>query len=108
MSGPYRTRLTMKFTCKVTPTIMDGLVVRWKLDGWGDGEISASRKGVLISGNWPIMGADGVELLKKMLDRAHGCFRVIEQADREGDRKGTVERWLREVAHEEIVESAFP
>ena len=50
----------MKFICTLTPTIMDGLVVRWDLDGWGDGQISASRNGVLISGGWPVMVTDAV------------------------------------------------
>lgn len=41
----------MKFTRQDTPTVMDGLVVRYKNGEFqGDLEISASRNGVMISG----------------------------------------------------------
>lgn len=98
----------MKFLCKVTPTIMDGLVVRWQLEGRGDGEVSASRNGVLICGGWPVLSTDGIEGLKQVLDKAHICVGVIQRADQQSDRKGYVETWLREVAHDEITESRFP
>jgi len=42
----------MKFYCHRTPTIMDGLVLRWNPAGNLDAEISASRNGVAISGYW--------------------------------------------------------
>lgn len=39
-----------------TPTIMDGPVVRYRLDSdVYDAEVSASRNGVTISGRWPVM-----------------------------------------------------
>lgn len=47
----------MKFVRKDTPTIQDGLVVRYKLSSGlpGDGEISASRDGVCVGGYFPTM-----------------------------------------------------
>ena len=47
----------MKFEREETPTIMDGLVVRWTFNtGWvNKPEISASRNGVCISGAWPTL-----------------------------------------------------
>lgn len=47
----------MNFTRKRTPTIMDGLVIRYEGDaGWANTpEISASRTGVAIEGAWPTL-----------------------------------------------------
>lgn len=57
----------MQFTRKDTPTIQDGLVVRYQLepDSPGGGEISASRNGVCISGYFPTMSE---EMVQEFLD----------------------------------------
>jgi hypothetical protein len=59
------------FTRKDTPTIMDGLVVRWQLTSeLYDGEINASRNGVSLFGRWPIMDTESVVLFEETLARA--------------------------------------
>lgn len=56
------------FTRKDTPTIMDGLVVRWQIGGdVYTGEINASRNGVSIRGTWPVMSADSAAVVEEQL-----------------------------------------
>ena len=75
------------FTRTRTPTIMDGVVIRWTLvgyDRWAQpGEISASRNGVLISGSWPVL-SDPEELatIKATLDEAVEAHRRLRRGDR--------------------------
>jgi hypothetical protein len=66
----------MEFNRDETPTIMDGLVVRWKgkVNYANYPEISASRNGVLISGAWPVMTAAGIEEVHTILDLALNEF----------------------------------
>lgn len=53
------------------PTIMDGLVIRYRLRSPAfDGEISASRNGICISGSWPTMDATAAPLIVEVLLRA--------------------------------------
>lgn len=62
------------FARKETPTIMDGLVIRWQLGGGGPftGEISASRNGVLICGTWPTFrDPEALVEIKAILDEAY-------------------------------------
>lgn len=67
----------MRFYRHDTPTIMDGIVVRYKLEHY-DGEISASRNGVAISGTWPgIQNIDDLSDLRRVLFRAHEHFVVL-------------------------------
>lgn len=64
-----------------TPTIMSGLVYRWKLDDdrW-DAEISASRDGVLISGHWPLIVNDPDRVdVEKVLTAACDVFRRMAE-----------------------------
>lgn len=59
------------FTRRDTPTIMSGLVVRYKLTSdLYDGEINASRDGVGIAGHWPIMDTESCVLFEKTVARA--------------------------------------
>jgi hypothetical protein len=62
----------MEFEREETPTIMDGKVIRWTMPtGWVNRpEISASRKGVAISGAWPTMSPEVIEKVKAQLDEA--------------------------------------
>lgn len=56
------------FTRKDTPTIMDGLVVRWQIGGdVYTGEINASRNGVSIRGTWPVMSAETAAVVEEQL-----------------------------------------
>lgn len=73
----------MKFVRKDVPTIMDGLVVRYKLasEFSGDGEISASRNGVCISGYFPVMSEELVLELMAVLHKALIQHRHIERTD---------------------------
>lgn len=78
----------MRFYRHDTPTIMDGLVVRYRQEfkNHYDGEVSASRNGVLIRGNFPyITTIDSVLDFQKLLTRAREQFAVLSQ-DRYGRR----------------------
>ena len=65
----------MKFTKEETPTIMDGKVIRWKLENvnWPNKpEISASRNGVLISGAWPVVSSrEPIDQIISQLNEAY-------------------------------------
>ena len=73
----------MEFDREETPTIMDGLVVRWygKV-GWSNKpEISASRNGVVIYGAWPTLSSQAsLDAVKAKLDEA---LQVHQQLARE-------------------------
>ncbi len=64
-----------------TPTIMDGLVVRWygKVSWENKPEISASRNGVLISGAFPVL--TDVSSVKAMLDTAHAEYLKLKEVN---------------------------
>ena len=70
----------MKFEREETPTVMDGIVIRWRaIVGWHDiPEISASRNGVLISGSWPVLEGKGIEAVKAQLDEAHAKYQELK------------------------------
>lgn len=72
----------MMFTRTRTPTIMDGVVIRWRLDGrWHDGEISASRNGVVICGRWPTLSdPEAIATVKEVLDDAHRTHLALRTA----------------------------
>lgn len=54
-----------------TPTIMNGLVVRYKITSEPyDGEINASRDGVGVAGRWPIMDIESCVLFEETVARA--------------------------------------
>lgn len=65
------------FYRKDTPTIMSGLVIRYKLREPYTGEISASREGVLVSGSWPVMGTAMIVGFMDMLMRADIQFQSM-------------------------------
>lgn len=76
--------LPLMFTRKDTPTIMDGLVVRYQLttDAY-DGEINASRNGVGILGRWPILSVEECVIVEEYIARARVQFlRLIEERGR--------------------------
>lgn len=61
------------FDREETPTIMDGLVIRWTMKvGWASKpEISASRNGVGLSGHWPILHSVGqIDAVERQLGEA--------------------------------------
>lgn len=61
----------LTFDRQDTPTVMDGLVVRYELvSDVYDGEISASRNGVGILGRWPIMTTEQVVAFEETIARA--------------------------------------
>jgi hypothetical protein len=66
----------LKFTMMRWPTIMDGLVIRWKLN---DFEISASRNGVMVQGHTPAIN-DYVDLgdIADQLKIAYGAHKAIK------------------------------
>lgn len=71
----------MEFTRTRTPTIMDGIVIRYRLDGTGHAhqpEISASRNGVTIAGAWPQITDETVWAQAQVtMMRAWEDFRVL-------------------------------
>lgn len=61
----------LMFKRKDTPTVMDGLVVRYQLESdIYSGEINASRNGVSISGRWPILSTEETVMVEETLARA--------------------------------------
>lgn len=62
------------FVRRDTPTVMDGLVVRYQINPalWRiySGQINASREGVGLSGTWPIMDAELCVVVEEQLARA--------------------------------------
>lgn len=72
----------MEFERKDTPTVMDGMVVRWKgMVEWRNyPEISASRNGVCISGGWPTLGYNDIESIKAKLDEAYTKHQELQQS----------------------------
>jgi hypothetical protein len=54
-----------------TPTIMSGPVVRWKLNGRGDNEISASRDCVHITGAFSFSKIEAYRQFLETLRDAH-------------------------------------
>lgn len=59
------------FTRKDTPTVMDGMVVRWQLESdVYSGQINASRNGVSMCGRWPILTTEECVMVEEMLARA--------------------------------------
>jgi hypothetical protein len=64
-----------------TPTIMDGLVVRYRLWGSGAGgfEISASRNGVVVGGYSPTCGLEQVDAIRLVLWWCARQFDVLQQ-----------------------------
>lgn len=74
------------FTRKETPTIMSGRVIRWQLNADPfDGEISASRDGVLICGHWPVLSdPEALVEIKAILDEAQREHELMRVAYRRG------------------------
>lgn len=67
----------MKFYRHDTPTIMDGMVVRYCMDGW-DGQITASRNGVSSQGTFPMLTTiDDILAYQTVLRRAYDQFLVL-------------------------------
>lgn len=61
----------MMFTRKDTPTVMDGMVVRYQIQSEVySGEINASRNGVSLSGHWPVFSADDSVIVEEHIARA--------------------------------------
>lgn len=84
------------FLRRETPTVMDGLVVRYQLNPelWRNytGQINASRNGVGLAGIWPIMDADLVVVVEEHLIRARiVALDLRRQYDRIGVGPGRVE-----------------
>lgn len=76
----------MKFERKVTPTIMDGEVVRWREvvpEGMRGGEVSASRNGVMVSGPFGIMNSrQDADVLVELIREA--CIEADRLCRRDG------------------------
>jgi hypothetical protein len=75
----------IQFRRKKTPTIMDGLVVRWTVSKGHSraGEISASRNGVLVSGYFPrTCDKEWLKGFKATLDIAFDEYRKMARRGR--------------------------
>ena len=66
----------MEFRRDDTPTVMDGIVVRYKLSGV-TGQISASRNGVCVSGYFPVMPDGAVASFLETFHEALVQYRSI-------------------------------
>lgn len=70
----------IQFRREDTPTIMDGLVVRYKVSTAypHQAEVSASKHGVLISGAWPLLeSVEDVEAVVRQLWRAYEQYQHL-------------------------------
>lgn len=74
----------LMFKRKDTPTVMDGLVVRYQLESdLYSGEINASRNGVSISGRWPILSTEECVMVEEYVARARvQALRLAEERGR--------------------------
>lgn len=64
--------------CRYTPTICDGPVFRWQ---WCRGfEVSASRNGVVLSGDSPQMGESETDRLGNLIDVAASVHRQLDRS----------------------------
>lgn len=64
-------------TYKRTPTIMDGLVIRYKYENGG--EVSASRNGVVVQGSFPrITTAVQLGDFIAVVEQAHADYRMLK------------------------------
>lgn len=94
----------------VTPTVMDGIVVRWNPDTTGNSEISASRNGVHVH-CWPMLRVehDRVEF-DRTVSLAWEMYRLLAKAAERGPfvrmESDEVTAWL--AAHaQQIVDVRF-
>jgi hypothetical protein len=84
----------------ITPTVMDGVVVRWTFDprdgGPTDGEVSASRNGVLIR-DLPLISAPTIRVeIEHAISAAWDCYRALAKDYERGWRMTSenVRAWL--------------
>lgn len=62
-------------------TIMSGLVVRYITLGRYTGQISASRDGICLQGNWPIFGSESdIRDVANVLERARAQYVSISNS----------------------------
>lgn len=69
------TRTDFDSPCEFTPTVCDGPVFRWKFHPWL--QVSASRSGVVVTGDSPQMGERQVERLKGLIDLVCSVHRQL-------------------------------
>lgn len=81
---------------RITPTIMDGVVVRWG-DRNTNGEVSASRNGVLVCGRAMLRTPRDLEEINVIIAHAWECYRFLaKRAERFSSAGGDeVREWLR-------------
>jgi hypothetical protein len=88
---------------KITPTVMDGIVVRWQVDPDNHhlGEISASRNGVAIGGYFPLLTTPTCsrDFLSALANAWEMYRRLAKAAERFFERVTTeqAEQWLAEI-----------
>lgn len=86
--------------CHVTPTIMDGIVVRWNPAPDGDAEISASRNGVLVNGFPLILTQHALDEFNRTVSLAWEMYRSLAKAAERGPfarmEMSEVHAWLQE------------
>lgn len=64
-----------------TPTIQDGLVIRWNPDpeNYRAGEVSASRNGILISGFWDVWRTrDEIAAFNALIEQAWAAHLMLK------------------------------
>ena len=62
-----------------TPTIMDGLVVRWNLQGDERREVSASRNGVAINGWWMFGSTETITEFQGLISEAWRAHALLKK-----------------------------
>jgi hypothetical protein len=74
-------RIDFGFVCRYTPTIQDGPVFRWNRPT-DDCEISASRKGVAVSGDFGTMNRDRLDKVVMTMHLAAQVYGQLAKDDR--------------------------
>jgi len=84
----------------ITPTIMDGIVVRWNPSPEQTAEISASRNAVAIDGYWMLRTEHARVEFDRTVSLAWEMYRLLSKADSRGPflraEMADVQAWLAE------------
>lgn len=97
---------------RITPTAMDGIVVRWQVDpdNYERGEISASRECVMTAGSFRFVTQLQRDQFTKALGQAWEIYRRLAKASERGWRgvdAALVREWLGELGVEVLTEKRF-
>lgn len=95
----------------ITPTVMDGIVVRWNVDpdNYERGEISASRNAIVVTGYHHIRTPAALDIFRATLQRADEIRHKLGKAYNYGSGPdvATVRGWLVDLGVEVVEGKGF-